>query len=36
MNILNIIEEIEKVEGEVYNELSPRRKALQQDRKSVV
>ncbi|ARS40205.1 hypothetical protein CA265_11295 [Sphingobacteriaceae bacterium GW460-11-11-14-LB5] len=29
MNILNIIEEIEKVEGEVYNELSPRRKALQ-------
>lgn len=30
MNVLNILEEIEKVEGEVYERLSPRRNALQQ------
>lgn len=28
MNILNILEEIEKVDGEIYERLSPRRKAM--------
>jgi len=30
MNIINILEEIEKVDGDVYERLSPRRKAMQQ------
>ena len=30
MNIVNILEEIEKVDGEIYERLSPRRKAMQQ------
>ncbi|WP_293312073.1 ferritin-like domain-containing protein [Pedobacter sp. UBA5917] len=29
MNILNILEEIEKVDGEIYERLNPRRKAMQ-------
>ena len=28
MNIINIIEEIEKVDGEIYERLSPRRSAM--------
>jgi len=30
MNIVNILEEIEKVDGEIYERLSPRRKAMQE------
>jgi hypothetical protein len=30
MNLLNILKEIEKVDGEVYERLNPRRKAMQQ------